>query len=420
MEYTDKELKDATQVAYLEFIEKSINNMKADGKSFPFKISDLLKGADLDNDDKQILAALPESVLNWRIKDIHNTKNENGFYACVIETSEDNAIVAFRGSEGLTRYKDLVYDWGKSDFGLLNNKETPQHTETERYANKLKEQEVLKQYKSVAVTGHSLGGNLASHFAIVNAYGNEKKEIFDKITQVVNFDGPGVSNKYLEYNDEAIKKAGSKIKHYKWSLIGSLLNPIPGSESKFLKIDENLYNKSLKDRILSVVSRHHTKSIMFDENGNAISGEQDKTAKGMSFISKIADKLPSFITDTIGYVASSIFKKFTYEKEDGTIGFKLPFSKKGNKRIYKEQSEETKCGELLKKFVGGIQTGAKEIQNSLGINSKKGRLDVAYAAANNMNFNRLEFDNFRNMLKTRQEDIKNSDRNFRQNEEYSK
>ena len=59
MEYTDKELKDATQVAYLKFIEKSINNMKADGKSFPFKISDLLKGADLDNDDKQILAAFP-------------------------------------------------------------------------------------------------------------------------------------------------------------------------------------------------------------------------------------------------------------------------------------------------------------------------------------------------------------------------
>ena len=45
---------------------------------------------------------------------------------------------------------------------------------------------------------------------------------------------------------------------------------------------------------------------------------------------------------------------------------------------------------------------------------------MAYAAANNMNFNRLEFDNFRNMLKTRQEDIKNSDRNFGQNEEYSK
>ena len=219
MKYTDKELKDATQIAYLNFIEKSVNNMKADGKNFPFSIRDLMKGADIDSNDKEILELLPESALDWKIKDIHNTKNENGFYACVIETSDENAIVAFRGSEGFTQYRDLVYDWGQSDFGLLNNKETPQHTETEKYANRLAEEKVLDQYKSIAATGHSLGGNLASHFAIVNAYGDQKKDIFQKLNQVVNFDGPGVSNKYLEYNEDAIKKAAPKIQHYKWSLI---------------------------------------------------------------------------------------------------------------------------------------------------------------------------------------------------------
>lgn len=414
MKYTDKELKDATQVAYLGFLEGSIKNMIADGKTFPFEIRELLDGADLNEKDKEILESLPENVMSWKIKDIHNTKNENGFYACVIETAEDNAIVAFRGSEGFTKYRDLVYDWGKSDFGLLNNKETPQHTETEKYADKLVEEGVLDKYKSIAVTGHSLGGNLASHFAVVNAYGENKKETFDKITQVVNFDGPGVSSQYLEYNEDAVKKAAPKIKHYKWSLIGSLLNTIPGSESEFLKIDENLYNKSLKDKIISVVARHHTKSIMFDENGNAIQGEQDKVSKKMSVISKIADKIPAVITDTIGYVASTIFKKFTYEKEDGKIGFKLPFSKKGNKRIYKEQSEETKCGGLLKKYVSEIQAGAIEMQNAIG--GKKGRLDVAYAANNNMNFNRLEFDNFNRMINSRQND---SERTANQDIEYS-
>ena len=54
------------------------------------------------------------------------------------------------------------------------------------------------------------------------------------------------------------------------------------------------------------------------------------------------------------------------------------------------------------------------MQNAIG--GKKGRLDVAYAANNNMNFNRLEFDNFNRMINSRQND---SERTANQDIEYS-
>ena len=42
MAYTDKELKDATQVAYLNLIEKTIPNFIADGKKGPYTLRDLI------------------------------------------------------------------------------------------------------------------------------------------------------------------------------------------------------------------------------------------------------------------------------------------------------------------------------------------------------------------------------------------
>lgn len=206
MEYTDKELKEATQIAYLGFIEKSEINLRADGKKGPFTIKELIKDVELDDFDKKIMENLTEEMLNWKIVDINDTINQNGFYGCVIETSPENAIVAFRGSEGFDTYSGLVYDWAQSDFGLLNSKETPQQAETERYADELVKRKVLDKYKSIAVTGHSLGGNLASHFAVVNAYEGTRNSTFEKINQVVNFDGPGVSEEYLKYNEKAIQK----------------------------------------------------------------------------------------------------------------------------------------------------------------------------------------------------------------------
>lgn len=53
------------------------------------------------------------------------------------------------------------------------------------------------------------------------------------------------------------------------------------------------------------------------------------------------------------------------------------------------------------------------MQDTLGIGDKNGGRDVAYAANNNMNFNRLGFENFNNMMKP-------IERSSNQDIEYSK
>ena len=428
MSYTDRELKESTQVAYLDLIEKSIKNKVAEGNDGPFSIRELISSnidkeiiennpdmklqelaqlSDLRDLDKEIISRLPDEVLDWKIVDIHDMTQENGFFGCVIETSDKEAIVAFRGSEGLESYSGLVHDWMEADFGLLNASETKQQKETEEYADGLIKKGVLDKYKSIAVAGHSLGGNLASHFAVVS--GDEKrKEIFDKINQVINFDGPGVSNEYLKAHEEQIKKVAPKIQHYKWSLVGSLLYDLPGEKKEFLKIGKNEECKTLLDKIkYRMFLRHHTKSLVFDENGNAERGRQDITAKAFEILSRTVEKIPSFITQGVAHTAAFIFDKITYEKADGTIGFKSPFSNKEKYQNY-IRSAKIKCGDMINGFLTTLQSTSKVMENyykmpkTKQLDKKNGYMDFMQAAVVDRGYNMTNIDNivdsFRNNL----------------------
>ena len=457
--YSDKQLIDATQVAYLDFIEDTIKNRMADGKKGPYIIKDLimdnvdtdllesrLKKAkeeleqaqkecdssegkseellkklklakqkvifeeekinkmeleelmeytELAESDKKIINSLSKNALNWKIVDIHDRNGDsgNGFYGCIIETNSENAIVAFRGSESIKKYSNLVKDWKEADLKLFSSKEIEQQREVERFLDSLTINGTLNKYKSLASTGHSLGGNLASHFAIAASVGENKSEIFNKLNQVVNFDGPGNSKEYLKYHEDAIKVAGKKIKHYKWSLVGSALNDIPGEKTEFLAIDENQHNASLLDKIkYKTVSRHATTSLKFAEDGQAIRGNQDNLSKFVHSLSVgvehapirlIANILvPDKIQNIIGLVATSI-KKSIYQKENGSIGFKL-LGDKEDEMKYKD-NESLISGMILK---GTINEAQNIADNELEVKKegKSGYLDVTNAARTNPSF----------------------------------
>ena len=390
--YTEKELKEATQIAYLSFLSKAEENLKADGLKGPYSIGELIRSSintvgalqlaeadgkdtknitlhelvkytDLSASDKSIIERLSKDMLEWKIVDIQDLNAHNGFYGCLIQTSEKDAIVTFRGSENMKRYTNMINDWARADFGLLNSRSTRQQEEAEKYGDFLSEKGLIDKYESLAVTGHSLGGNLASHFTISMAKDGREK-VFDKIKQSINFDGPGVSDEYLKEHKKEIEKASSKMTRLRWSAVGTLLFDIPGEKTEYLDINDDLHKENLKEQIkYQAITRHDTKSLMFDENGKAKRGKQDIVSKALSAVSKTIDKIVSeFVTTEIFAATDWIFEKILEINNDKSIDFA---SKKWAERFAAKGSFLGNCANAINKMLGALKEGAIEIGNRL-------------------------------------------------------
>ena len=164
MAYTDIEMKDATQIAYMQCFPEAEKKLIEKGKQKPFAVrelieasvdmkdiklralelnevpdvmsfQELMKFSNLSKEDIERISLLQPEALDWKVIDIHDRNNVNGFYACTLETSDKAAIIAFRGSDD--QGNSLVNDWILADFGLLRSTKTNQQAETERYADEL-------------------------------------------------------------------------------------------------------------------------------------------------------------------------------------------------------------------------------------------------------------------------------------------
>lgn len=429
--YTDKELKEATQIVYLSFLSKAAENLKADGIQGPYSVGslirasintkwaleqavndgldknnitekDLVKYSDLKDSDKSIIEEFSPEMFKWKLVDITDMNFLNGFFACCIETSEKEAIIAFRGSENMRDYSNAINDWARADFGLLNSRGTRQQEESERYGEYLLRKGKIDKYDFLAVTGHSLGGNLATHFTIAAAQAG-KENLFNKIKQTINFDGPGVSDEYLAEHKEKIEKAAPKLKRYKWSAVGTLLFDIPGEESEFLDINDDLYKKNPIERIkYKVIKRHSTKSLLFDKKGNAKRGRQDVVSKGLSSFSKAIDKfVPEQVTTEIFAAADWVFERIIRIKEERNIEFNDPF---WAERFAKKGSIIGSCVNFINNAVDIFKEGAKALENEIvelfkpknnfpTFTPKLALADVCGGMQNNYSFNMTAFQN---------------------------
>lgn len=315
MAYTDRQLKDATQLAYMQCFANAEKKLIEQGKEKPFTVRELIEAsidykdtkfnvteaglvseamtlpefaqysAGLSDEDKERISLLSKEAFDWRIVDIHDKNDENGFYACMIETDKKDAIIAFRGSESYGN--NLIQDWLLADFGLLNSTKTNQQAEVERYADELIENGMLDKYDFLAATGHSLGGNLATHLNVIS-YTPDRMSLYEKLGQVVNMDGPGMSHDYVEKYADQIARTSSKLTQYKWSAIGNLLFNPPGEDVEFLESNESIHSD--KKGLAKAFWRHDTKTLYFDENGKAIRGEQDDLSKVLGPVSRLVDK----------------------------------------------------------------------------------------------------------------------------------
>ena len=220
-----------------------------------------------------------EKIANWKIVDIEDQNDINGFFAITIE-ADDKMIVAFRGSESFDPTQTL-YDWVVSDFGLLVDTLTPEQESAMKYMERMSKNEIYAG-REWYTTGHSLGGNLAEH-ALLTA-----PETMN-VVKAVSFDGPGMSLDYLDENADKITERAYKLIHYQWSIVGGMLFPI-----------ENLVTLTCEDRKYITVRDYddnftfEAEPVLFTNNAQYLDAKEAFIKGGIMDYDAIMDNLERF------------------------------------------------------------------------------------------------------------------------------
>ena len=250
----------ATQVAYLDCVE---------GKSVQYNIDRIIRNYENNPHPSEKEQGQYETAIklqqrlseynctdcyDWTVKKTCDNNNKDGFYGCLIDTNDGEAILGFRGSESYDGTQK-INDWLNADFGLLNSSLTTQQKTAQEFVKQIYE-EYGNQYSAYNFSGHSLGGNLAEHATITAPDGMS-------IGRCTNWDGPGFSDEYIETHALQIKDRISHVDHYQYSVVGSLLFHIPGSNYVTIAAHNG-------EGLLGAFLRHDTINIDFDENGNIV------------------------------------------------------------------------------------------------------------------------------------------------------
>ncbi len=276
--YTDEELSWAVKVAYFNISEKDINDFISENGDYPtlqdifiaegeelfFKPS-CIKAENPTGDDlkmKESVLAFIDDVISgkicqgWKVVSVCDQNNKDGMYALTIETDSQDAIIAFRGSEA-TNGKQVIEDWVSADFNIMNGKLTRQEESALQYLDEVANQ---FDYENFAVTGHSLGGDLALVSTVLSASDKSESDISDRIRQSVSFDGPGHPEEFIAKYEKEIYEMNDVMTHYQWSLVGACLT------SLCERFDRYIYIRS--DSFENLVAKHAMESLGFEENGS--------------------------------------------------------------------------------------------------------------------------------------------------------
>ncbi|MCM1327774.1 MAG: DUF2974 domain-containing protein, partial [Lachnoclostridium sp.] len=326
--YTDQELYWATQIAYCDVHNFDMEGYRKDNNgeypTLEWVFKDLiesdkqiyydpqfLKSSNLSGDKlkmqesaKQFINDVAEGNIckGWKLVSYDNKENSDGMYAVAIETDDDDAIIAFRGSESVDA-KQIIEDWLVADMGIINNELTSQEKSAFQYADQFANQFT---YNNIALTGHSLGGDLALTTAVEAASDASSSNLADRIKQSVSFDGPGHTQEFIDEHKEEIHEMQGVMKHYQWSCVGSILKSLCEESGNYEKKDSQLFD--------SPIYKHSTASLEFDKYGNLKPAyEYDEVADAIHTITNFIDN-NQLVQEVAGDVVISVqdLAGFTY------------------------------------------------------------------------------------------------------------
>ncbi len=313
--YTDKDMQVLSQLAYMDFNDGMANmtiqeildneNMYSDLYSKfmkkyqdddgEYKDDDLTEKRKAAADELFSLLKNSEKYSNWEVVDVDDQNAAIGFYAVTFKgTNDEDVLVGFRGSESIdNQFKE---DWLEADFTLMNGVTSDQFEATKAYMEKVAT--LCDDNSNVYLCGHSLGGALASHATI-----NAPDDLFSKITQVYNLDGPGVSNEYLQTYTDKISERSWKILHYQWSAIGAILNSLSGENYITIKTIDDIYDSK---KLIEMFTKHDTCFIDFDEYGHFKLGNMDDLASSIHELTVSIDLSPEYFGDDLVSLVTKI------------------------------------------------------------------------------------------------------------------
>lgn len=323
-EYSDKDIQVATQIAYMDIPEGVVQEYRDftnDQDAYPtlewvltkskdcrtikenyldrFKIVEGDQGS-IDNSKKaqELLTSITfgeSKYADWKVSLVHDDNKNSGMYGLMLETDNNNALVAFRGSEGEVEGQ-FEKDWINADFGLFDSVCTKQQAEVEVFMQEIKSHE--KSFGYYVTAGHSLGGNLSEHFVII-----ADGEFGKKVVKGYSLDGPGYSTEYINDHLDLIMRNAGKVTRYQWSPIGVLLQNVPNENYCSVKA---LGPEEYGGKYKYMFFKHDTMMLCYDENGNFISCPMGNFEKSLSDFSKTLDK---YSIDNEG-VFIEVYQKF--------------------------------------------------------------------------------------------------------------
>lgn len=204
--YANKDLFNALGVPYsspVQVLEK-IKTMSYDDIYALSKVESINNHTMSGQEWADILCAIKSDPDIMDLKCVSYSDKAKGY--CYV-SSNGEAYVTFRGTDGADEWKDDAEGLGMSD--------TPCQKWALDYIEGL-------PYDNITVAGHSKGGNKAQYVTITS----------DKVNRCVSMDGQGFSKEFIDKYWAEIEKKGNLIKNYSYKsdFVHILMNYIPGSQ----------------------------------------------------------------------------------------------------------------------------------------------------------------------------------------------
>jgi|GEM_PF-1324741 len=255
------------------------------------------------------LANPSSKYYDWKVSHVEDNNKETGFvgYTFVPDSDPTHAVIAFRGSEDMTKLEHLTTDW-RNNYTTIHDDFTFQQREALEYLQKQAE-----KYDSLSVTGHSLGGNNALASSIL---ADDKTK--SKITEVLTFNAPGFSSEFIDKNKDSINQMKERIQEFQnvEDLVSSLFNnptdPIY-VETSIKKSDGPL---TYLDPIISLGDHHSLEGFVVNEDGTFQRAKRKNSSLTfISLASKNLESLPNWMLKDFGEAVFAMINRGIKKEE---------------------------------------------------------------------------------------------------------